>query len=139
MEQSEFTVMGKAMEQISILYGGFLIAWAILVTLVSQSGSATSMIPAVPGVPIAVIGFLAIRAPAKKKLLMHIVVLLGLIVFLGGLDFLRGLGAEDGPFANPLAGLSKLMMGITGFGFCFLCVKSFIHERKMREAANVAD
>ena len=127
------------MEQISILYGGFLMAWAIVVTLISQSGSATSMIPAVFGVPISVIGFLAIRAPAKKKLLMHIVVLLGLIVFLGGLDFLRGLGAEDGPFANPWAGLSKLMMGITGAGFCFLCIKSFIHARKMREAASAAD
>ena len=127
------------MEEISILYGGFLMVWAIVVTLISQSGSATSMIPAVFGVPISVIGFLAIRAPAKKKLLMHIVVLLGLIVFLGGLDFLRGLGAEDGPFANPWAGLSKLMMGITGAGFCFLCVNSFIHARKMREAASAAD
>ena len=139
MEHNEFTFIGKTMEQISILYGGFLMAWAIVVTLVSQSGSATSMIPAVFGVPIAVIGFLAIRAPAKKKLLMHIVVIVGLIVFLGGLDFLRGLGAEGGPFANPWAGLSKLMMGITGAGFCFLCVKSFIHARKMREAANAAD
>ena len=139
MEHNEFTVMGKTMEQISILYGGFLMAWAIVVTLISQSGSATSMIPAVFGVPIVVIGFLAIRAPAKKKLLMHIVVIVGLIVFLGGLDFLRGLGAEGGPFANPWAGLSKLMMGITGAGFCFLCVKSFIHARKMREAANAAD
>ena len=139
MEYNEFTFIGKTMEQISILYGGFLMAWAIVVTLVSQSGSATSMIPAVFGVPIAVIGFLAIRAPAKKKLLMHIVVFLGLIVFLGGLDFLRGLGAEGGPFANPWAGLSKLMMGITGAGFFFLCVKSFIHARKMREAANAAD
>ena len=68
----------------------------------------------------------------KKKLIMHIVVLFGLIVFLGGLDFLRGISSEGGPFSNPWAGASKLMMLIAGAGFCYLCVMSFIHARKQR-------
>ena len=74
--------------------------------------------------------------PEKTKLFMHIAVILGLIVCLGGLDFLRGFGSEGGPFSNPWAGLSKLVMAVTGAGYVYLCVKSFIFARKMRESAD---
>jgi hypothetical protein len=136
MEKSEFSVMGKAMEQITIFYGAFLIAWAVLVSLIGQSESLTSLIPALFGLPIAAMGLLTIRMPEKTKLFMHIAVTLGLIVCLGGLDFLRGFGSEGGPFSNPWAGLSKLVMAVTGAGYVYLCVKSFIFARKMRESAD---
>ena len=136
MEKSEFSVMGKTMEQITILYGAFLIAWAVLVSLIGQSESWTSLIPALFGLPIAAMGLLTIRMPEKTKLFMHIAVTLGLIVCLGGLDFLRGFGSEGGPFSNPWAGLSKLVMAVTGAGYVYLCVKSFIFARKMRESAD---
>ena len=137
MEKSEFSVMGKTMEQITIFYGAFLIAWAVLVSLIGQSESWTSLIPALFGLPIAAMGLLTIRMPEKTKLFMHIAVTLGLIVCLGGLDFLRGFGSEGGPFSNPWAGLSKLVMAVTGAGYVYLCVKSFIFARKMRESADV--
>ena len=136
MEKSEFSVMGKTMEQITIFYGAFLIAWAVLVSLIGQSESLTSLIPALFGLPIAAMGLLTIRMPEKTKLFMHIAVTLGLIVCLGGLDFLRGFGSEGGPFSNPWAGLSKLVMAVTGAGYVHLCVKSFIFARKMRESAD---
>ena len=136
MEKSEFSVMGKTMEQITIFYGAFLIAWAVLVSLIGQSESLTSLIPALFGLPIAAMGLLTIRMPEKTKLFMHIAVTLGLIVCLGGLDFLRGFGSEGGPFSNPWAGLSKLVMAVTGAGYVYLCVKSFIFARKMRESAD---
>ena len=132
MSQKEFKFVGQTMEKVTIYFGSFLTGWAILMTLAVESGSITSMIPAMLGVPIAINGFLAIQIPNKKKLIMHIVVLFGLIVFLGGLDFLRGISSEDGPFSNPWAGASKLMMLITGAGFCYLCVISFIYARKQR-------
>ena len=137
MEKSEFSVMGKTMEQITIFYGAFLIAWAVLVSLIGQSESLTSLIPALFGLPIAAMGLLTIRMPEKTKLFMHIAVTLGLIVCLGGLDFLRGFGSEGGPFSNPWAGLSKLVMAVTGAGYVYLCVKSFIFARKMRESVDV--
>jgi hypothetical protein len=136
MEKSEFSVMGKTMEHITIFYGAFLIAWAVLVSLIGQSESWTSLIPALFGLPIAAMGLLTIRMPEKTKLFMHIAVTLGLIVCLGGLDFLRGFGSEGGPFSNPWAGLSKLVMAVTGAGYVYLCVKSFIFARKMRESAD---
>ena len=136
MEKSEFSIMGKTMEQITIFYGAFLIAWAVLVSLIGQSESLTSLIPALFGLPIAAMGLLTIRMPEKTKLFMHIAVTLGLIVCLGGLDFLRGFGSEGGPFSNPWAGLSKLVMAVTGAGYVYLCVKSFIFARKMRESAD---
>ncbi|MBT6545825.1 MAG: hypothetical protein HOL77_17460 [Rhodobacteraceae bacterium] len=136
MEKSEFSVMGKTMEQITIFYGALLIAWAVLVSLIGQSESWTSLIPALFGLPIAAMGLLTIRMPEKTKLFMHIAVTLGLIVCLGGLDFLRGFGSEGGPFSNPWAGLSKLVMAVTGAGYVYLCVKSFIFARKMRESAD---
>ena len=52
MEKSEFTVMGKTMEQVTVFYGAFLIVWAVLVTLLGQSESWTSLIPALFGLPI---------------------------------------------------------------------------------------
>ena len=117
------------MENISIIYGVFLILWGTGVSYLSSSDSITSYIPSMFGVPILILAILTIMFPSKKKLLMHIVVSLGLIVFLGGLDFFRSFGNL---FDNYWADSSKLMMLITGFVFTYLCIKSFIFARKNR-------
>ena len=133
MTQTEFKVLGQTMQKVTIYFGILLSTWAILMTLAVDSGSITSMIPAMLGIPISLLGFLATRFPSKLKLIMHIVVLLGLMVLLGGLDFLRGIGSEGGLFSNPLAGASKLMMLITGAGFTGLCIQSFLFAREQSE------
>ena len=125
--KNEYTFMGLTMENISLIYGIFLILWGIGVSYLSDSNSITSYIPSIFGLPILLFAVLALLVPSKKKLLMHIVVTFGLIIFLGGLDFFRSLG---NPFENVWADSSKLMMMITGFLFSLLCVKSFIFTRK---------
>ena len=115
------------MENISLLYGIFLISWGVGVSYLSSSSSVTSYIPTMFGLPILIFAILTLMIPSKKKLLMHIVVIFGIIVFLGGLDFIRSLGR---PFENVWADSSKLMMMITGFAFTLLCIKSFIFTRK---------
>ena len=125
--KNEYTFMGLTMENISLIYGIFLILWGIGVSYLSDSNSITSYIPSIFGLPILLFAVLVLLIPSKKKLLMHIVVTFGLIIFLGGLDFFRSLG---NPFENVWADSSKLMMMITGFLFTLLCVKSFIFTRK---------
>ena len=126
--KNEYTFIGLTMENISLIYGVFLILWGIVVSYLSASNSITSYIPTMFGLPILLFAILTLLTPSKKRLLMHIVVTFGLIIFLGGLDFLRSLG---NPFENVWADSSKLMMMITGFIFTLLCVKSFIFARKM--------
>ena len=132
---SEFKVAGLTMEKLSIYYGIFLILWGVIVSFISGSGSMTSYIPSILGVPILIFSYLSIKFVSKKKMFMHIVVLFGLIIFLGGLDFIRSL-ISGNAFGNFYADLSKIMMLITGLFFTYQCIKSFIHARKMRELGN---
>ena len=131
----EFRVVGMTMEKLSIYYGIFLILWGVIISLISGSGSMTSYIPSILGVPILIFSYLSIKFVSKKKMFMHIVVLFGLIIFLGGLDFIRSL-VTGNAFGNFYADLSKIMMLITGLFFTYQCIRSFIHARKMRELGN---
>ena len=125
----EFTFLGNSLENIAMIYGIFLIVWGIGVTILSDSQSITSLIPAIFGLPIIILSFFAKKFPDRKKLLMHIVVLIGLIIFLGGLDLIRGL-IQGNIFVNLWASSSKFMMIISGLVFTILCIKSFIFNRK---------
>mgnify|MGYP006101086679 CR=1 FL=1 len=136
MIKIEFTFLGKNMEAISLFYGIFLIVWGLLVTFISESNSLTSLIPSLLGLPIFLLSVISIKSKINKKLLMHIVVIIGIIVFIGGLDFMRSLADYNNVFLNFWADISKLMMMITGFIFSLLCVKSFIFVRKNKNGSN---
>ena len=132
---TEFKIFGKTIENLSIIYGLFLITWGVLISFISGSNSLTSYIPSFLGVPILIFSYLSIKFISKKKMFMHLVVFFGLIVFLGGLDFIRTL-ITGNLFENYWADLSKLMMLITGLFFTIQCVRSFIHARKIRALNN---
>ena len=102
--QKEFIFLGMNMRDISINYGGILILWAMIVSILSNSQSVTSWIPAMLGIPIFLLGFLSKWYPSKQKLFMHIVVIFGLLCFLGGLDFLSSLVTGSDPFGNIYVG-----------------------------------
>ena len=127
MEKIHFQFLGLTIEKISIFYGIFLIIFGIFISLVSNSNSLTSYIPAFFGIPILAFGYLSMRYPEKKKLFMHIVVLIGLIIFLGGLDFLR---SYPDFFENFWADISKLLLLISGLIFTYINIQSFIFVRK---------
>ena len=123
----DFRVFSLSIELLTTLYGLFMVIWGFSISLISGSSSITSMIPAFIGVPLAFIGFISIIKPTFKKALMHIAVVIGIIAFLGGLDFFRGM------FTNYYAGLSKLMLLITGFAYVYFCVQSFIFVRRQKK------
>ena len=123
----DFRVFSLSIELLTTLYGLFMVIWGFSISLISGSSSITSMIPAFIGVPLAFIGFISIIKPTFKKALMHIAVVIGIIAFLGGLDFFRGM------FNNYYAGLSKLMLLITGFVYVYFCVQSFIFVRRQKK------
>ncbi|MBS72937.1 MAG: hypothetical protein CMA91_01610 [Euryarchaeota archaeon] len=128
-----YTVAGKSIPTITTYYGGFLILWGIVVSVVSESNSVTSFVPSLIGIPLLVSGILAMKIPEKRALWMHISATVGLLCALSGLDFFRGFFSDDGPFASPAAGASKLMLLITGSIYTYFCVQSFIFARKKRE------
>ena len=123
----DFRVFSLSIEFLTTLYGLFMVIWGISISLISGSSSITSMIPAFIGVPLAFIGFLSMIKPTFRKALMHIAVVIGIFAFLGGLDFFRGM------FTNYYAGLSKLMLLITGFIYVYFCVQSFIFVRRQKK------
>ena len=134
-QSKEFEVFGLKIENLSVYYGLFLILWGIVISLISGSNSFTSYIPSILGFPIFIFSYLSIKFTSKKKMFMHIVVLFGLIIFLGGLDILRSI-ISGNAFDNYWAGISKLMMMLTGLFFTYQCVRSFIHARKIRDLIN---
>ena len=129
---NEYEIFGLTIEKLSIFYGLFLVLWGVLISFISGSDSFTSYIPSILGLPILILSFFSIKFSSRKKLFMHIVVIIGLIIFLGGLDFIRSLVIGNA-FDNIWADISKLMMLITGLIFVYQCIKSFMHAKKVRE------
>ena len=120
----EYKPMGISMSNLTIGYGGLLIAWGIAASLLSGSNSVT-FIPSIMGVPLLISGLMTNLQPEKKKLWMHIAVSFGLLCALGGTRFFMVM--SDG--INYASG-SMLMLLVTGSIYTYLCVQSFIHARK---------
>ena len=123
----DFRVFSLSIEFLTTLYGLFMVIWAFSISFIAESSSMTSMIPGFIGLPLVFIGILSTIKPTFRKALMHIAVLIGAIAFLGGLDFFRSM------FSNYYAGLSKLMLLITGFIYIYFCVQSFIFVRRQKK------
>ena len=66
-ENQEFKVFTLTIENLSIFYGIFLILWGIIISFLSKSGSFTSYIPSILGIPIFLFSFLSIKIISKKK------------------------------------------------------------------------
>ena len=123
----EFKPMGMSMANLTIGYGVMMIIWGIAASVLSGSNSFTSYIPSVMGGLLVIPGVLTNLQPEKKKLWMHVAVLVGASCALGGTRFFMVM--SDG---INYASASMLMLFVTGSIYTYLCVQSFKHARKAR-------
>ena len=130
-KKNEFTFFRLNIVDLSIIYAMFLMVWGMSISIISESNSITSLIPSILSLPILIFSYLSKVFPSKQKLFMHLVVIIGALIFLGGLDFIRGFLTEN-TMGSIWASSSKLMMLITGGIFCYACILSFIHARRIK-------
>lgn len=109
--------------------GAILIALGVIVTIASDSGSVTSMIPAFIGALFVIIGLVAGARPALNHHLMHGAAMLAVLAVLGSLGSLIGRGSSG------WALFSQLVTIVVAAGFLYFAVQSFRAARAARVAA----
>lgn len=121
------------MIKVLVAYAISLILLGVIGYLATGMVNKTALIPAYFGFVMLLIGLLA-KNPARKKLYMHVAVVLGFLGFLGGLMGVRGFFTliGGGEVARPAAVISQTVMAVLSLIFVILCVKSFIDVRKNR-------
>lgn len=113
----------------SMYLGAGLVAFGVLVTILSDSGSVTSLIPAFFGIVFFVLGWLARARPESGHHFMHGASLLALV------GVLAGVGALVGRGASGWALLSQIVLIVSTAVFLVLAIRSFREARRAREAA----
>ncbi len=120
------------MAQKSIIAGAILIVVGVFVTVVSDSGSATSLIPAFIGAVFVVIGLVGRAKPDLNKHLMHAAAAVALLAILGSL------GSAIGRGSTGWALFAQLTTIVVAGAFLFFAVQSFRAARLAREAADAS-
>ncbi len=126
------------MGKITIVFGGLLIllgvgVYAGLMAAEGSSPSKTALIPAFFGLPILLLGVVALK-DAYRKHAMHLVAVLALLGLIAPLARLASKLSTLGGMA-PLALASMILMALLSGGLFALCFKSFVDARRRRKAS----
>jgi uncharacterized membrane protein len=121
------------MARLSIILGIILILLGLISYFGISSESITALIPTFIGIPMLVLGFLALNEKYKKYS-MHIAAVLMLIGFGGTVSglikFFRMIGGEV--FERPSAITVQAIMAVLCLAFLILAIKSFIDARRKK-------
>ena len=95
------------------------------------TASITALIPAFFGIVLALLGALAFNE-SRRKMAMHIAVVVGLLGFAGSVRGLTKIGAvlSGEAVERPTAVIAQSIMAVLTGTFVVLCVKSFIDARR---------
>ncbi len=115
------------MPQKSIITGAVLIVIGVFVTLVSDSSSATSLIPAFVGVVFVILGLVGRAKPELNKHVMHIAAAVALLAILGSL------GSAIGRGSTGWALFAQLATVVIAAAFLYFAIMSFRAARLERE------
>lgn len=116
------------MPKLTMLIGIDLIILGIVVTILSDSGSFTSMIPAIVGAVLALLGVVAVAKPDLTHHLMHAAMAVALIAALASL------GSAIGRGSGGWALFSQIITAILCAVLIFFGIRSFRAARLAREA-----
>ena len=121
------------MARLSIILGIILILLGLISYFGISSESVTALFPAFIGIPMLVLGFLALNEKYKKHA-MHGAAVLMLIGFGGTISglikFFRMIGGEV--FERPSAITVQAIMAVLCLAFLILAIKSFIDARRKK-------
>ena len=92
----------------------------------------TALIPSFVGIILILCGVMA-RKEQNRKTAMHVAAAVGLLGFLAAAGRL-GMSLARGTEVNPRSAVPLFIMAILTLAFVILCVRSFIHARRQREA-----
>lgn len=116
------------MAQKSMIAGATLIVVGVFVSVVSDSGSVTALIPAFIGVVFVVLGAVGRAKPDLNRHLMHAAAALALLAILGSAGSAIGRGSTGWALFAQLATI--VVAGV----FLVLAIQSFRAARLAREA-----
>ncbi|MEM9251584.1 MAG: hypothetical protein AAGB29_04465 [Planctomycetota bacterium] len=119
-----------------LLLGGGVYAYLGITVEEGDKVSPTALIPAIPGLLLLVLGLAGLVASLRPHA-MHGAALVGLLALLAGggkaaMDMAKA-GGQVAELALPVATLSSALMGMLGFVFVLVCVKSFLSARAKRK------
>ncbi|MHC4399042.1 MAG: hypothetical protein ACYTG0_05110 [Planctomycetota bacterium] len=120
------------MPKVAVAVAALLIIQGVAFYVGTPSKSPTALIPAAVGLPILILGILAVRQTARKHA-MHGAAAFALLGLLAAVWRIAARGVSW-----SAAGVSLLLMVVICGGFVALCVKSFLDARR-RQAATAND
>ena len=123
------TAYNDSVSTTTIIIGLALIVLGVAGFIATGSTAKTALISAYFGGALFLLGLLA-RNPARRKLVMHLAVVVGVLGLLGSL---RGpMQLLSGTAQRPAAATAQTIMAVLMALFIVLCVKSFIDARRQR-------
>ncbi len=119
------------MAKITIGLGLVLIALGLGSYFGTGRASVTALIPAFFGLPLLLLGLVALNEHMRKTAI-QIAVVIGLLGFVGTVGGLMKLGVllTGGQLDRPAAVTVQAAMAVVCFVFVLLCVRSFIRARR---------
>lgn len=118
------------MPALTILVGVILSVLGIYGYIATDRASVTALIPTFFGIPMILLGFWA-RNADKRKLAMHLAVLLGVLGLAGTVPGLLKIGTVlDDSAERPEAIIVQSAMAIVCLIYVLLCIRSFMSARK---------
>ena len=115
------------MPKITLLVGFLLLVQGVGFYIGTSFQSITALIPAFVGLPMLVLGILALKDSARKHA-MHLASALALLGLLAAVGRVLSAGLS----VSPAGGLVLILALITAV-FLVLCIKSFIDARRKRD------